>query len=65
MVRGSHADIPQKRQSRKRLNKKNRQLLAWLKEWRSTPDEMGKEWWDEFDRQLEENRLNFDREKSE
>lgn len=47
--------------ARSRLSSKNRGLLSFLEELKSTPDEMGKEWWDEFETELKENRLSFDR----
>ena len=41
------------------LRPENRAALAFLKEWMSTPDEMGDEWWEEFEAELRTNRLSF------
>ena len=46
---------------RPRLSAKNRQLLAFIEKLRSTPDTMGDEWWEKFEKDLEDNRLSFDR----
>lgn len=53
--------IPPHTTRHRRLSKKNRQLLAFVHKLMSTTDEMGQEWWDEFEKQLEADRLNFDR----
>lgn len=45
----------------KRLRPENKALLAFLKEWMATPDELGDEWWEEFEDDLKMNRLSFDR----
>ena len=39
------------------LSPENQRLLAFLEEFMKTPDEMGKAWWDEFEKWLRENRL--------
>ena len=44
-----------------RLSEKNSEALAWLREWMSTPDDMGEKWWAEFRRFLAANRLNLRR----
>ena len=41
------------------LSEENRRGLAWLREYMSTPDDMGKEWWDGFRRELANNRFNL------
>ena len=46
---------------RKRLSTKNRALLAFLEELKATPDDMGEEWWAQFDKELRENRMSFER----
>ena len=57
--KATETDKPQ----RKHLSAKNRAAIKLLDEWMSIPDDMGKEWWDEFEKELEANRLNFDRER--
>ena len=47
--------------TRKRLSTKNRALLAFLQELKATPDDMGEQWWAEFEKELRENRLSFER----
>ena len=47
--------------ARKRLSTKNRALLAFLEELKATPDDMGEQWWAEFDKELREDRLSFER----
>jgi prevent-host-death family protein len=32
----------------------NQAALDWLDEWKKTPDPAGPEWWDEFERELEQ-----------
>jgi len=44
------------------LRPENRALLEFLKEWMSTPDDMGEEWWEQFEQELRSNRLSFRRE---
>lgn len=39
---------------------RNRRALAWLHKWMSTPDEMGEEWWADFDRELRAGRYGVD-----
>ena len=47
---------------RKRLNAKNRAAIKLLDEWMSQPDDMGEEWWNEYMKQLKENRFTIRRE---
>jgi len=44
------------------LRPENRALLEFLREWMSTPDDMGEEWWEQFEQELRSNRLSFQRE---
>lgn len=37
----------------------NQAALDWLAEWKKTPDTAGAEWWDEFERELEQNPVVF------
>lgn len=37
----------------------NRRALALLHAWVAEPDDLGKAWWDEFERDLAQNRLKF------
>lgn len=48
--------------SHKRLSARNRALLAFLEELKATPDDMGEEWWAEFEKELRENRFAIRRE---
>jgi len=41
------------------LKRKNREILAFLREWMREPDPLGKEWWAEFDREMAEHRRAF------
>jgi hypothetical protein len=36
-------------------------LLAFIEKLRSTPDTMGNDWWEKFEKDLEDNRLSFNR----
>ena len=47
---------------RKRLSAKNRAAIKLLDEWMSKPDDMGEEWWAEFEKDLRENRFTLRRE---
>jgi hypothetical protein len=38
---------------------KNEEILALLDVWTREPDEMGEEWWRQFDEDLQAQRLNF------
>ena len=42
---------------RKRLSARNRAAIEWLDKWMSTPDDMGEEWWAEFEAELKANRF--------
>jgi hypothetical protein len=42
----------------------NQAALAWLEEWRKTPDPAGPEWWDEFERELAEEPVVFGRKRA-
>jgi hypothetical protein len=39
------------------IRPQNLQLLAVLNEWYNSPDELGDAWWDEFERDVRNNRL--------
>ena len=39
----------------------NQAALDWLAEWKKTPDPAGPEWWDEFERDLEQDPVIFGR----
>lgn len=41
------------------ISPKNQQALTLLKAWCDEPDELGDAWWDEFETDLYQNRLNF------
>ena len=41
------------------LHPQNRRALALLQAWSEETDELGSAWWDEFERELEKNRLTF------
>ena len=47
----------------KRLSARNRAGLKWLDEYMSTPDDMGEEWWAEFNAWLKANRFTLRRDK--
>ena len=49
--------------SRKRLSARSRAGLKWLDEYMSTPDDMGEEWWAEFNAWLKANRFTLRRDK--
>lgn len=53
---------PSRQIRRKRLSARSEAGIAWLREYMATPDDMGKEWWDEFNKELKENRLDLHRE---
>ena len=38
---------------------KNGQVLSVLKSWTDQPDELGQEWWDDFERDLEDTRFSL------
>jgi hypothetical protein len=42
-----------------RKPKSKEEFLAFLDQWMSEPDDLGQEWWDSFDDELEANRLRF------
>lgn len=42
---------------RKRLSAKNRAAIKLLDEWMSKPDDLGEEFWREFEKELQEFRL--------
>lgn len=51
----SLADYEQLRESRaEEIRPLNRAALDWLDHWFSTPDTVGIEWWEEFERELRE-----------
>jgi prevent-host-death family protein len=51
----SLADYERLRESRAgEIKPLNRAALDWLDRWLSTPDTMGTEWWEEFERELRE-----------
>jgi hypothetical protein len=39
------------------LRPQNRQALALLQSWMAEPDDLGDEWWDEFERELKRYRF--------
>jgi prevent-host-death family protein len=41
------------------LSPANQAALDWLTEWKKTPDPVGSDWWDEFERELEQNPVVF------
>ncbi len=41
------------------LPPQNREALALLHAWMAEPDDLGEAWWDEFERDLAQNRLRF------
>lgn len=41
------------------LSPPNRQALALHEAWYAEPDDLGQEWWAEFEEELRQNRLNF------
>lgn len=41
------------------ISEKNKRLLALMDAWCSEPDDLGDEWWDEFEVDLYRNQLNF------
>jgi hypothetical protein len=41
------------------LRPENREALRLLQEWMAIPDDKGDEWWDEFERFLEEHRFSL------
>jgi prevent-host-death family protein len=43
------------------ISRANQAALAWLVEWRKTPDPAGPGWWDEFERELVEEPVVFGR----
>lgn len=46
-------------QEAKAMPPRNQELLRLLKDWMSAPDDLGEEWWEEFDRDLARNRLSL------
>jgi prevent-host-death family protein len=51
----SLADLERLQQLRSQdISPANQAALAWLEEWRKTPDPAGPEWWEEFERELAE-----------
>ncbi len=40
-----------------KISKRNLEAIHLLEEWFSKPDDLGREWWNEFDREFEENRF--------
>jgi prevent-host-death family protein len=41
------------------IRPQNRAALDWLDRWTATPDEMGSQWWEEFERGLREHPVTF------
>lgn len=39
------------------IRKKNLEAIRWLDEWMSTPDELGLEWWAEFEKHIKPTRF--------
>ena len=39
------------------LRKKNAEAIRWLDEWMSTPDELGPEWWADFEKYIKPTRF--------
>ena len=52
---------PKDKTEPKRLSARSRAGLKWLHEYMSTPDDMGEEWWAEFNKELEANRFSLRR----
>ena len=46
-------------QEAKALPPRNQELLRLLRDWMSTPDELGEAWWEEFRRDMAQNRPRF------
>ena len=42
-----------------RLRPENKRLLHWLDWWLATPDDRGESWWNEFEADLQSNRVTF------
>ena len=52
-----HTDIlPETKQQ---LRSQNQRALAIIEAWMSEPDDLGTEWWDEFEQEIQHNRLTF------
>jgi hypothetical protein len=49
----------------KRISAKNAAAIKLLDKWMSTPDDMGEEWWAEFEAELNANRFTLRCEESE
>ncbi len=58
-VRGSEREEEEVDESK--LVVANRRAMALLDEWMSEPDNLGQEWWDEFDNELRANRFSLRR----
>ncbi|MFH1421622.1 MAG: hypothetical protein ABIH42_02770 [Planctomycetota bacterium] len=46
----------------KEISLRNKKILEWLEKYTSVHDDKGKEWWDEFSAELQNNRFKLDRE---
>jgi hypothetical protein len=53
------ARIEEREKEENTLRPENREALRLLKEWTAIPDDKGDEWWDEFERLLEEHRFSL------
>jgi prevent-host-death family protein len=45
--------------SSEHIRPNNRAALDWLDRWTSSPDQVGREWWEEFERGLQEHPVTF------
>lgn len=50
-----------RRCSKEELHRKNQRAIKLLDDWMSTPDDMGAEWWTEFEADLKANRFTLRR----
>jgi hypothetical protein len=41
------------------IRPENKRIIELLKQWVQEPDELGKNWWDSFEKQLAANRISF------
>lgn len=41
------------------IQARNQRAIKLLEEWYATPDDLGDEWWDEFEQDLKRNRFSF------
>jgi len=44
-----------------RVRSQNKKLLRWLDSWLATPDDRGEDWWNEYEADLQSNRVTLRR----